>query len=78
MMHIKNLICTCDDKHRAFHVSDELLNSTPETSIALYVNYLKFKLISKMKVYIKTDLLKGVKLINPEKLSKNGTLYMRV
>ena len=35
---------TCDDEHWMLHVSDELLNSTPETNIALYVNYLKFKL----------------------------------
>ena len=35
---------TCYDGHWVLHVSDKLLNSTPETSIALYVDYLKFKL----------------------------------
>ena len=29
---------TCDE-HRVWYVSDESLNSAPETNIALYVNY---------------------------------------
>ena len=29
---------TCWDEHWVLHVSDESLNSTPETNIALYVN----------------------------------------
>ena len=32
------------DEHWVWYVNDESLTSTPETSIALYVNYLKFKL----------------------------------
>ena len=35
---------TCYDEHCVLYVSDGLLNSTPETNIALYVNYLKFKI----------------------------------
>ena len=34
---------TCYDEHWVLCVSDESLNSTPETNIALYVNQLKFK-----------------------------------
>ena len=34
---------TCRDEHWMLYVSDESLNSTPETNIALYVNYLEFK-----------------------------------
>ena len=29
---------TCYDEHWVLYVSDELLNSIPETNIALYVN----------------------------------------
>ena len=29
---------TCWDEHWVLYVSDELLNSTPETTITLYVN----------------------------------------
>ena len=32
------------DVHWVLHVSDESLNSTPETSITLHVNELEFKL----------------------------------
>ena len=38
---------TCWDEHWVSYVSDESLNSTPETNIALYVNYLGFKLKDK-------------------------------
>lgn len=31
------------DEHWALYLSDESLNSFPETNIALYVNYLKLK-----------------------------------
>ena len=34
---------TCYDEHGVLHVSDQSLNSIPETNIALYANYLKFK-----------------------------------
>ena len=34
---------TCYDKHWVLHVSDEPLNSIPETNMALYVNQLEFK-----------------------------------
>ena len=34
---------TCYDEHWVLYVSDESLDSTPETSIAPYVNYQKFK-----------------------------------
>ena len=34
MMDIREGIC---DEHREFYVSDESLNSTPETNIAMYV-----------------------------------------
>jgi len=30
--------CTCCDEYWVLYVSDESLDSTPETSIALYVN----------------------------------------
>lgn len=33
----------CYDEHWVLYVNDESMNSTPETNIALYVNYLKFK-----------------------------------
>jgi len=33
---------TCCDEHRVLYVSDESLNSTPETNITLYVNKLEF------------------------------------
>ena len=33
---------TCDE-HWVLHASDESLNSTPETSITLYVDQLEFK-----------------------------------
>lgn len=39
-MGIKEGIC---NEHQVFYVSDESLNSAPETHIALYVNYLQFK-----------------------------------
>ena len=42
MMDIKE--GTCCDEYWVLYISDELLNSTPETNIVLYVNYLKFKL----------------------------------
>ena len=29
---------TCNDEHWVFNVSDESLNSTPETNITIYVN----------------------------------------
>ena len=35
---------SCWDEHWVLHVSDESLNSTPETSITLHVNELEFKL----------------------------------
>ena len=35
---------TCRNEHWVLYVSDESLNSTPETNIALNVNYLKFTL----------------------------------
>ena len=35
--------CTCCDERPVLYVSDESLNSTPGTNIALYVNELKFK-----------------------------------
>ena len=35
---------TCCDEHWVLYVSDESMNYIPETNIALYVNYLKFKL----------------------------------
>lgn len=34
----------CCDEHWVLYVSGESLDSTPKTSIVLYVNYLKFKL----------------------------------
>ena len=34
---------TCFDEHWAFYVSDESLNSTPDTKFVPYVNELKFK-----------------------------------
>ena len=34
---------TCYDKHWVSYVSDESLNSTPETNTTLYVNELEFK-----------------------------------
>ena len=34
---------TCDE-HWVLYVNDELLNSTPETNITLYVHELQFKL----------------------------------
>ena len=33
---------TCWDEHWVLHVSDESLNSTPETNVILYVNQLEF------------------------------------
>ena len=33
----------CYDKHWVLYISDESLNSTPETNISLYVNQLEFK-----------------------------------
>ena len=33
---------TCCDEHWVLYISDKSLNSTPETDIALYVNYLEF------------------------------------
>ena len=33
---------TCDE-HCMMNVSDDALNSTPETNVSLYVNSLKFK-----------------------------------
>ena len=35
---------TCWDEHWVLHVSDEPLNSTPDTMITVYVNYLGSKL----------------------------------
>ena len=34
----------CFDEHWVLYANDKSWNSTPETNIALYVNYLKFKL----------------------------------
>ena len=34
---------TSCDEHWVLHVSNESLNSTPETNITLYVNQLEFK-----------------------------------
>ena len=39
---------TCYDEHWVSYVSDESLNSTPETNIALYINYLQLKLKRKI------------------------------
>ena len=39
-MRIKEDTC---DKHWVLYVSDESLNFTPKTNIALYVRYLEFK-----------------------------------
>ena len=36
---------TCWDEHWVLYVSDESLNSTPETNTILYVNKLEFKQI---------------------------------
>ena len=33
----------CFDEHWVLYVNDESLDSTPETNITLYVNYLEFK-----------------------------------
>lgn len=33
---------TCYAEHWVLYVSDQSLNSTPETNIAAYVNYLEF------------------------------------
>ena len=41
VMSIKESIC-CDE-YWVLYVSDKSLNSTPETNIALYIKYLKFK-----------------------------------
>ena len=34
---------TCCDEHWVLYGSDESLNTTPETNITLYVNYVEFK-----------------------------------
>ena len=39
---------TSYDGHWMLYLSDESLSSTPETNIALYVDYLKFKLKNKL------------------------------
>ena len=41
---------TCYDEHWALYVSDESLNSTPETNITLYINELEFKSILKKSI----------------------------
>ena len=39
------------DEHRVLYISDESLNSTPETNIALYINYnLNKNLKNKLKI----------------------------
>ena len=55
---------TCYDDHWALYVSDESLNSTPETKIILYVSYLKFKLKKGIEIFLsckylifKTDII---------------------
>ena len=47
---------TCDDEQWVMYVSDESLNSTPETNIVLYVNYLKFKLKKQTKYTVELSL----------------------
>ena len=45
---------TCDERW-VLDVSDESLNSTPETNFSLYVNYLKFKLKKFISSFLKWE-----------------------
>ena len=48
---------TCYDEPWVLYVSDGSLNPTPETSIALYVIYLKLKLKNNKVIYFFNDFL---------------------
>ena len=45
------------------YVSDESLNSTPETNIALYVNQMKFKLKNKKEGHLGGSVVEDLPLV---------------